>query len=220
MLKEEYENILKNVIIKDYLIEYLGINYLEYEKNTRELIIPLIENKKDWYFFDCGAQAGIYSILFSLCAQNGKVICFEPTITYNALKRNMKFLQNKKVIPDNYVLEKIAVGNKTGIYKEEIWRLWQREKIKDDYYFTTLDDYVIKNNLKGVDFVKIDVDSYDMEVLEGMTKIIEKYSPIILVEVNSALLLRGYKQKDVLDFMKIQGYKDLGHGESNILWKK
>ena len=56
------------------------------------------------------------------------------------------------------------------------------------------------NEMKKVDFVKIDVEGYELEVLLGMRTIISKYRPIIVFEY-----LIGYSERMELsysDFIK------------------
>lgn len=202
MLKDKYKK----------AIDLISPTYYEYEKITKELIIPYIENMNG-VFVDCGAQHGIYTVLFSLCAS--KVICFEPTANADILVKNINTL--KGIIPDNIVLERIAVGNKTGKFNDGIWRRWKRERVNAEFEFTTLNDYIKEK----IDFIKIDVDSFDFEVLQGATQIMKTFSPMILVELNNALTLRGHTIKEAKDFMIANGYKIIGSGEyGNVLWSK
>jgi hypothetical protein len=202
-------------------IGLISSSYYDYEKNSKDIIIPYLENMEGGVFIDCGSNAGVYSILFSLCAGKGRVICFEPTDNLNMLKNNIETLKSKGVVLDNIAIEKIAVGNKTGLFKEGIWKTWTKEKIEDEFPFTTLDDYVKKEGLTRVDFVKIDVDSFDYEVLQGSVEIMKKFSPIFLIELNEALKLRGHNKEEAGRLMKENGYKLSGTGEyGNTLWVK
>jgi FkbM family methyltransferase len=135
---------------------------------------------------DVGANIGYYTLLAAKVAK--KVYAFEPDKeTFEILKKNVEENNLKNVILFNK-----AVGNKNekvGI-----------EKNKDNYgdsriqtpqasgqlpltgepvQMVRLDD-IIKEK---VDLVKIDVQGYEIEVLEGMKKIIEKDKPIIFMEI-------------------------------------
>ena len=55
-----------------------------------------------------------------------------------------------------------------------------------------LDDFFRDNNIKP-DYVKIDVDGYELNVLKGMRNTIEKYLPILVVESNG--------NYEILDFL-------------------
>ncbi len=48
---------------------------------------------------------------------------------------------------------------------------------------TTLDSYVERENLQKVDFIKLDVDGYECQVLRGALKTLERFRPVILSEL-------------------------------------
>ncbi|HUS99508.1 MAG TPA: FkbM family methyltransferase [Candidatus Thermoplasmatota archaeon] len=206
MLKDEYKK----------LINSLSPNYYIYEQQTKEFIMPYIE-KMDGTFIDCGAHSGIYTVLFSLCAS--KVICFEPTGNIVRLKKNLEVL--KPHLSDNIVIESMAVGNKTGVFTDGLWERWKAKKVEGEFQFTTLDNYVKNNDVGRIDFIKIDVDSFDFEVLQGSVEVMKEFSPMVLVELNPALKLRGHSREEACEFMKEAGYKLIGEGEyGNTIWEK
>ena len=49
---------------------------------------------------------------------------------------------------------------------------------------TTLDNYCLKKNIKHIDFIKIDTEGHDYNILLGMNKTIKKYKPVFLIEYN------------------------------------
>lgn len=58
-------------------------------------------------------------------------------------------------------------------------------------------------NLPAPDFVKIDVEGWEVKALLGMIKTLKKYKPIIYIEVNSeALINNGYKEDDILHILQ------------------
>ena len=46
----------------------------------------------------------------------------------------------------------------------------------------TLDEFVEDSGINSIDFIKIDVDGNEADVISGALKIIEKYHPILLIE--------------------------------------
>lgn len=64
--------------------------------------------------------------------------------------------------------------------------------------------------LERVDFVKIDVERMEVEVLNGAMKILKKYKPILLIEVLKS------PQQEIFDLIKPLGYKIFPMG-MNIL---
>lgn len=45
-----------------------------------------------------------------------------------------------------------------------------------------------------IDFVKIDTEGYDLQVLKGMKKTIKKYKPVFLIEYNKLLYSKIVKE--------------------------
>ena len=46
-----------------------------------------------------------------------------------------------------------------------------------------LDDFIIQNNIDAIDLIKIDVEMHEPEVIEGFKVYLEKFKPIIFIEV-------------------------------------
>jgi FkbM family methyltransferase len=188
--------------------------YSNPEPNTR---IFVIENlKEDSVVIDCGAQIGLYSTLFSKICTNGKVYSFEPTETFEMLSANCLHNDCK-----NITLIKKPLSDKVGIKKDKIFKIWSQQSIEEkDFDFETIDNFVEKNKLK-VDFIKIDVDSYDYEVLLGSKNTFETQSPTVLVELNYALEKRGFQVSDAIEFMKSIGYSVINIIDNeNYVFKK
>ncbi len=59
-------------------------------------------------------------------------------------------------------------------------------------------DSFLNENAIIPDFIKIDVDGYELEVLKGLEETIKKYHPAMVVEYND--------QTDVVDFLKSFNY--------------
>jgi FkbM family methyltransferase len=175
------------------------------EPNTRNFVIQNL--KEDSVVLDCGAQIGLYSILFSKICTKGKVFCFEPTETFELLSNNCKHNNC-----ENITLIKKPLSNKVGLNKDIIYKIWSQQVTEEkEFDFETIDNFVEKNQLL-VDFIKIDVDSYDYEVLLGSKNTLLNQSPTVLVELNYALEKRGYQVKDAIDFMQ-----SIGYSVSNII---
>lgn len=173
---------------------YPGDNYSGYEQLTVDLLATII--KDDWVVFDCGAKTGYYTLLFSEICQNGVVHSFEPTSTFDMLIENVK-LNNIS----NVITNRLALGESTGLIEDNIYRIWGQSPERETYDFITIDDYCIKNNITKLDFIKIDVDSYDFEVLKGSINTLKNLKPIVTVELNYALNIRNSSVEEVVNWM-------------------
>ena len=58
-----------------------------------------------------------------------------------------------------------------------------------------------------LDCLKIDVDSFDFEVLMGAEKTLQRFDPWLVVELNHALGVRGYSNMAALDWLLARGYR-------------
>ena len=168
-----------------------------------------VENARgDWVWLDCGANIGYYTLLFSRLSPTGRVFAFEPTGTYAMLQENLSFHG-----ATNVVAEKLAVGSRSGPADAAIVRLWAHATDRGSFPFTTVDDYVRDHGIERVDCIKIDVDSYDFEVLRGAEKTMDRFDPWIVAELaDVALSLRGQFTTDVLRWLATKGY-----GEARVL---
>ncbi len=146
-------------------------------------------------FFDIGAHFGYFTLLgANIVREQGQVHSFEPTpSTYAVLMKNVE--NKKNIITNNkavYSKQGSIIINDYGLRYSAFNSIFSPRlpgnivsnlsvnqfKVES----VTLDEYVEKNNLKP-DFIKIDAESAEYEIIRGMEKTIEKYRPIITIEV-------------------------------------
>ncbi|MDQ7083784.1 MAG: FkbM family methyltransferase [Sulfurovum sp.] len=72
----------------------------------------------------------------------------------------------------------------------------------------TLDKYVEEKGIEQINFIKCDVEGAELLVLQGAKKTIEKFYPIILIEIYDDWTQRfGHSTNDVIDYLLSFGYK-------------
>lgn len=155
----------------------------------------------DWVYLDCGANIGYYAILFSQLSPQGHVHAIEPTSTVEMLETNLK--HNSCC---NVTVHRQAVGRYVGPREDKIFRVWGQAPEVMTYNFTTIDTLVAEKGLGRVDCLKIDVDSFDFEVLQGAERTLERFDPWLVVELNHALGQRGQNNMAALDWLVERGY--------------
>lgn len=70
-----------------------------------------------------------------------------------------------------------------------------------------LDTMMAEHGWPPISLIKIDVQGAELRVLKGASKIIEKFSPAIYLELdNRALAASGLNSNSIIDFMKQYGY--------------
>jgi FkbM family methyltransferase len=146
-----------------------------FDKGTTKLFRNLI--KEGMVVLDIGANIGYYSLVSAqLAGESGKVFAFEPEPNnYTLLTKNIEANGFRNIVP----VQK-AVSNKTGkgvlsLSKEtDLHSMHEsNENGAIEVETTTVDDY-IKNINCRIDLVKIDVEGWEMRVLEGMMETIRK----------------------------------------------
>ena len=146
--------------------------------------------KPGYIIMDVGANVGCHTLRFSrLVGTEGRVFAFEPTsYAYEKIRKNLAL---NLPFSDNVVLEKMAVSN--ILAKDQLirfmssWKLFGNQKqIHEEIVdFVTIDEYVVGNAIDRVDILKIDVDGFKPEVVEGALDTIRKNKPILFLEVNN-----------------------------------
>lgn len=195
----------KSFKIKNYDYVYIekclfwkGI-YGEWEKNSLQIWSELA--KQSNYIFDVGANTGVYSLLAKCVNPDSKVYAFEPVERiYQKLNHNIK-LNLYDIQSSNH-----AVSNTNGetlFYDQDIEHTLTASLKKTDIgernstiiakkvEVTTLDSFIKKNAIPRVDLVKIDVETFEVEVLEGFEENLIKFKPTLLIEVLNEEVANG-----------------------------
>jgi len=140
------------------------------------------EVSKGDYIIDGGAFKGETSFWF-LSKGVGKVYAFEPgSYNFLALSKNIK--RNKaedKIIPIQKVL-----SNRIGTLS--FYATGSRGSValtggNETIEGITLDSFVEKEGLDRLDFIKLDVEGAELEVLEGAVEAIKKFKPKMAISV-------------------------------------
>ncbi|MEM4295649.1 MAG: FkbM family methyltransferase [Candidatus Anstonellales archaeon] len=179
------ENVLKNLdpLQKTTFLDFFNGIVVKDQYHAREFI------KDGQTIIDCGANIGIFSIFASYLNENGKIYAIEPVReTTEVIK---KFLGAFKV--KNVKIIRNAVGNKKekkSMYLESgiktsgsnsLIQGWVNYDTIINVEVNTIDNIVRENNMKSVDFIKMDIEGYEKEALTGALKTIRKFKPVIAV---------------------------------------
>jgi FkbM family methyltransferase len=132
---------------------------------------------------DAGANCGHLSIFFSkLVGNGGQVYAFEPD-TFNMERINQNRNLNKD-LADNIKIEELLLWDENKLIdfyeagtvgSSAIWipdtdKCVQKQAVR-------IDDWVVKNNIKKLDFIKMDIEGAEIEALEGCRQTIENLKP-------------------------------------------
>lgn len=180
------DHLLKYGILKDWITLHLD-----------EVVLP------DSIIFDIGANVGLLTIPFAAKhLPKGRVYAFEPDFE-NVSQLYINTRINKL---NNVIIEQMAIQDKEEISSLEFFI---RRAIDGDGLInqgistlkkmpihnqksiivsaTTIDKYVSENKINRLDFIKIDVEGSEFNVLSGGEKTLRKLEPIILYEYSSEI---------------------------------
>lgn len=161
---------------------------------------------------DAGANIGSTMLRFSRAVgPHGRVIGFEPDPkSYLRCQRNI-FLNSLF----NVTLEQIALGEEAGFARLSVVDernpgmnriLPAAEENAAPVELTTIDDYLEKNGILKIDAIKIDVEGFELKVLRGAERTIERSRPRILLEASEPnLRQQGDSVKALEEFLRQRG---------------
>ena len=158
-----------------------------YEASNIQKVIDIVKQKKNTKLaIDCGAHIGVWSK--KLAQHFDQVKSFEPVPRhYECFRHNLRDFDNVELYTDalgakgaSAVDMKLCLYN-TGRSSMESMRVKRKittreEMIKVDVI--TLDMLMIKD----IDFIKIDVEGFEQQLLHGARNTLEHNSPIIYME--------------------------------------
>ena len=158
---------------------------------------------------DIGANIGLTALLFSQLARH--CYAFEPSpSTFEILSVNLKNNFSQNVEPFNLGFGNqtenlnltFAKNNRSGGFvseKIQIERDHQTEKIKID----TLDNFFSGDRMLP-DFLKIDVEGFEQNVIRGGKGLLANQRPLVVMEMNHFCLdvLQRITIPDFLDFLR------------------
>lgn len=158
----------------------------------------LINLPKEAVIIDVGANFGVMSLQFAKMASEGKVYSFEPThYALGKLKRNLELnpdIAKRIEVINSFISSKSETTANIKAYSS--WKV-NSEKPSDELHpqhhgaakstesvgSITLDAFCQSAQLKRLDFIKIDTDGHEYEILQGAHKALAQFRPQIIFEI-------------------------------------
>lgn len=219
-------------INKPFILEdCLGVRFIFYPWN-KGMIRTLLEKKdlkkeisainklieKDDMVFDIGSNIGILSAIYSrLTGNNGKVYSFEPVNeTFLRLKENLALNRCDNVMPIKIALSDNSGSSEMQIFDESLSGLNSLAKLKYPTYNSnnvtvkteTLDNICAQLGITDIDFLKIDVEGFEKEVLVGASALLKNNQiKFIQFEISDVpLSSSGKTPEEVVNVLKKYNY--------------
>ena len=176
-----------------------------YEMGTLDIIQRYLP--EDGVFVDVGANIGLMSLVAALrLGDKGQVIAFEPSektrqiaqhnIEINNLEDKITLLskglgskQDRKLLFDNLDINRGAASFVKG----------KESRGGEEIEITTLDTNYANHR---IDVLKVDVEGYELEVLKGAVKILQrKRPPVLIVECTEETEHQDFTRVDLFNFI-------------------
>ena len=189
------------------------IIYKIHEPLTTSLIIKKLT--KGMHCIDIGSNIGYYAILeSSKIGNNGMVWSVEPSPqNFETLSKNVILNQRKNIKCYN-----IAIGSGNGKIDFLISKKsnWSKIKNESDHIengdkiiqvdIMTLDSFSEKNEIKKVDLLRMDVEGYERNIIEGSMNFLEKFKPILMIEVHK-MIIGNNGTNEFLEKLQLMNYE-------------
>jgi FkbM family methyltransferase len=176
--------------------------------------------------YDVGAFHGILTLFFARHA--ARVISYEPNSRNQArLMENIRLNGLK-----NVVVRKFGVGAKAGAgtlvftplmsgggsLEDKTVEQLKRSNVtpvSQEIQITTLDQDIEDAGLPAPDFIKIDIEGWELEALRGARDTLSAHKPALFLEMHGETI-REKKRKvaEIVDFLRETGYENIVHVET------
>tara|TARA_Y100000741_G_scaffold363815_1_gene352971 strand:+ start:3993 stop:4883 length:891 start_codon:yes stop_codon:yes gene_type:complete len=197
-----------------------------HEERTTNIVKKII--KPGMNLIELGANVGYYTLLESrLLNGKGKIFAIEPVPeNFTSLNDNIKLNDHKNIETFN-----LAISDKKGEFdffltNESNWgsmvdpssdkisktmsdKLKIRHNNKIKVKAISIDDFVKENNIKEVNFIRMDIEGYEIEAIKGMKNTLKSNGNIsLLIEIHNKIFSDVKKSYGpTFEFLLNNGFK-------------
>jgi FkbM family methyltransferase len=178
--------------------------------------------------YDIGAFHGLLTLFFA--SQAKAVVCFEPN-TQNHKRLTENLMLNRI---QNVEVRKVGVGSRTerrrmvgsppmpggasvdGKTVEELFRAGMTT-VAEEISIVTLDEEIPQATLAAPDFIKIDIEGWEIEALRGARKTLASYKPDLFLEMHGETIReKRRKVAEIIAFLWEINYRRIHHIETGV----
>jgi len=201
------ENLFKSTTIRVGNAMYAvrdsdGLAHLD--PNFESFMLPWFQPRKNDVFVDIGSHVGKYAVAVAKAVgEEGLVVAVEPyPENFKMLQRSVKLNHFRNVVAVNLAawsrscMLKFYVGSSPSQFSVN-----ETNNDSVDVQAKRIDELLICDlKLRRVDWIKIDVEKAELEVLQGLEETLSRFKPKLIVELWSKNMER------VKDLLKRYGY--------------
>jgi FkbM family methyltransferase len=225
-------NLLKIHVPKDHYQYFCRIGMGDFLPGHESHIVGRFTPREGDTVIDIGAHIGRYTITSSKQVGNtGKVVAIEADPdNFQLLKRNIALNNLTNVLPLNYAVfstrTRMKLYEQSASAKYNSLMLTRAAKTKNyvEVEADTLDSILKLNEVNRVNWIKIDVEGAEFEVLKGSTITLSSEDVSLFIEIHNIEDPSHYD--NVVDFLKYHNYEITfeqrysSSGESHIICRK
>lgn len=204
-------------LLRFYQFINFAINYLFNKFNEKLFLKNFFKENKINNYFDIGANNGSNISIYQLALNIKKIYAFEPgKEAYRFLQK--QYSNNKNILIYNQALSNINEHRKFYDYKinsqSSFYKIKDKNsflsKLNAEYNVETLslDTFCEKNNISNIDFIKIDAQGEDYNILLGMNLLLKKKKiKLLKIEISINNSSEDDDLFKIIKLMNIYSYK-------------
>ncbi len=219
------------VVFGKHRTESLGVSCIQYKTQGAELCIPIdsffeicdiydqsvfdhcYNPKADDTVIDVGAHVGIFTVKIAQKVKSGCVVAIEPDkVNYKHLVNNIEKNGLKNVVTVNAALSSICGRIRLFLNDSSVAHsIVNESKRSVEVRSFTLDDLVRRLGLHRVDFVKINAEGAELDILKGAERTLQENNVSLSIaadhyhtqvrDVSSVLSDLGFKTRTYKRFV-------------------
>jgi FkbM family methyltransferase len=194
-----------------------------YEKELGVLLKKMLRSND--VFIDIGANIGYFSLLSANISPSVKVISFEPVKDlFQMMKENLSINDSKNIVAINAGVGDINEERELFLSAPDnlgMSSFHQPENYsgrKEKVEVITIDNWFKTSGLAKIDLIKLDIEGSELAALKGMSAVLEKQKPALIVEINpETLSLFGLKPLDIYNYLNQFNFDRFLISENNRL---
>ena len=195
------------------ILKYENI-FVSGEKFVISRILKDYLKSKNPVLFDVGANLGDYSRELRTEFPHSHIYAFEPNLyTFKTACENLDSLNincfnlgfgYQEAEASIYTYSDEKYSEHASLYKDVLLNFHKANNLVEmQFLMTTLDKFCQKENINFIDFIKIDVEGHELEVLKGAERMIaDKKISIIQFEFNVCNIISRVFLKDFYELLK------------------
>lgn len=200
-------------------LEWRVFFFGDYEPETRQLLGACV--RPGHSAIDVGANIGLHTLALAKAAHPGRVLAAEPNPSVlGRLKKNLVLNELTNVLVTDHAIGAARGRLVLNLPAADAANQATASLVSHataslaggtglEVEISTLDQLVDENGLKNVDVVKIDVEGYEVPVLQGAAALLKRDRPILIFEYCREFWTdAGHQLSECLSILRECGYGD------------